>query len=143
MLGIPRVSTLMDASEMRKCERVLVYLNGLTWTGGDRSAQLAAHISQAMDLGVELFLAHEMPGIGGQSDRHACNFDALFSNTNGATPQELLTANIYSQIATPLKGGAWRDVSMVMVMQALANPPLAEQDDNSKAKTKQVASGRV
>ena len=58
-----------------------------------------------MESGVQLLLCHEMSGVGGQAARHACTFDALFSIPEGETPQHLLQRGIYSQIATPLKGG--------------------------------------
>ena len=105
---------------------MLVYLTSLTWTSGESSAAFASEVRDAMSRGVPLLLCHEMPGVGGQMARHGCEFDLFFSNTNGATPQKLLTAGIYSPIATALKGGAWRAVSMVMATQALGEPTLAD-----------------
>merc|ERR1719498_1970878 len=68
-----------------------------------------------------LLLCHEMEGFGGQDARHGCIFDIFFANPAGeATPAELLRASIYSTIATPLKGGAFREVSRVMVILALS-----------------------
>ena len=45
------------------------YLTSQTWTRGAESAALAAEITQAMDLGVHVLLAHEMAGVGGQENR--------------------------------------------------------------------------
>ena len=111
-----------DVSQLHTCERMLVYLTGLTWTSGEASTNFALEVQRAMDAKVPLLLCHEMPGVGGQEARHGCEFDLFFSNVDGATPQVLLQMDMYSQIATPLKGGAWRDVSMVMVAQGLTAP---------------------
>ena len=123
-----KVAFTESIEHLESCERMIVYLTGLTWTSGEASAVFASEVQRAMDKLVPLLLCHEMPGVGGQAERHACDFGLFFSNSRGATPQELLRQNIYSQIATPLKGGAWRGVSMVMVAQALA-APLPEQGD--------------
>ena len=114
-----RIAITENADDLGESERMLVYLTGLTWTSGEATVAFVEQIKRAMAANVPLLLCHEMPGIGGQTARHACDFDLFFSNTQGATPQELLSANIYSTIAVPLKGGAWRAVSMVMVSQAL------------------------
>lgn len=71
-----------------------------------------------MDLGVNILLAHEMMGEG-QEAKFGCEFASLFSSADGATPTDLLQRGIYSQIAVPLKGGAWREVSMVLLGKAL------------------------
>jgi hypothetical protein len=60
------------------------------------------------------------PGFGGQADRHACEFDCFFSCPAGSTPPHLLQRGVYSQVAVALKGGAWRDTSMVLLVKALA-----------------------
>ena len=86
-----------------------------TWTRGAGSEALAAEVNNAMDAGVHVLLAHEMPGTGGQETRFGCEFSSFFSCPDGATPSELLHRGIYSQIAVPLKGGAWREASMVLL----------------------------
>ena len=43
------------------------------------------------------------------------------STQAGATPQGLIDAGIYAQIAVPLKGGEYRRVSMALFAQALAD----------------------
>lgn len=114
-LGI-EVITTDDPRELKRCERVLVYLTSATWTSGWQSEAFCAEVTQAMLLGVPLLLCHEMPGLGRHRDRGGCEFGTFFSTT----PMPLLQANLYSQIATPLKEGAWRAASMVMVGCALA-----------------------
>lgn len=124
-----------DVKEMERCERFLVYLTEQTWTSGATSHAFAEEVLFAMVHGVPLLLVHEMPGIGGQEKRHACTFDIFFSNANGATPQELLQKQVYSQIATPLKGGALRRVAMVMVIQGLVAPlPVAKEPEAGEKK---------
>jgi len=99
---------------------MLVYLTAQTWTRGKLSAQLGAEVLQAMDLGVHLLLAHEMPGVGGQEARSGCDFGAFFSCEAGSTPAELLVRGIYNEIALPLKGGAWREPSLALLFDVLA-----------------------
>jgi len=52
-------------------------------------------------------------------ERHGCDFESFFSSPDGATPNDLLQRGIYSEIAVPLKGGAWREASMALFAQAL------------------------
>ncbi len=104
---------------LAKCERMLLYLNGLTWTSGERSAALAAEVAQALALGIPVQLAHEMPGVG-QEERHGCEFGTFFACEQGATPGILLQSRIYGPIASPLKGSQWREASLVTLGLALA-----------------------
>ena len=61
---------------------------------------------------------HEMVGSGGQEARHGCEFSAFFACEDGTTPGDLLRRGIYAKIAVPLKGGPWRETSMMMLAQA-------------------------
>lgn len=112
-------ATQLDALE--QCEAMLLYLNGLTWTSGWRTASLSEEIAHAMRLGIPILLAHEMPGVGGHEERHGVAFSTFFDSS--ATPIELIKANIYGTIAVPLKGGPWREGSMVQMVQAIAAVP--------------------
>ena len=116
-----RASTQLD--ELVHCECMLVFLTGRTWTCGERSAAFAAEVRHAMDSGVRLLLAHEMPGVGGQIDRHGVEFSTFFACDAGATDPALLQRGIYSEIAVPLKGGEWREASMALLAEALAAEP--------------------
>ena len=111
-----RVATV--EGQLSACDHMLVYLNDLTWTKGDQSAHFADEVKHAMDAGVHLLLAHEMLGMG-QSQRHPCQFDNFYKCHRGATPQELLLRKIYDEIAIPLRGGPWRETSMVMLANRL------------------------
>ena len=67
-----------------------------------------------------------MPGVGGQEQRCACEFGIFFKNPDGAaTPSHLLSRspNIYAEIAIGLKGGPWREVSMVNLAIGLGMGP--------------------
>ena len=110
-------------NELLQCESMLVYLTGRTWTSGEASAAFAVEVECAMDANVPLLLAHEMPGVSGQIARHGVEFGTFFSCPDGATPSELLQRGVYSSIAVALKGGPMRQVSMVLLAQALAMPP--------------------
>ncbi len=85
-----------------------------------------------MRLGVHLLLAHEALGVEGcKPPRFACEFGDFFS----ATPQALLAAGIYSELATPLKQVPCRAASMVMLVKAVAasgaqSPSLAGVTDS-------------
>ena len=118
-----RLQVTAEATNLAKCESMLCYLTSLTWTSGDRSALFADEVHQAMDQGVRILLAHEMPGVGGQEARHAVAFSTFFACEHGATPVELLRKGIYSTIAVPLKGNASRRASYVLLSDALAEVP--------------------
>ena len=106
-----------DFEAAGKCEAMLLYLNALTWTNGLRTAALANEIAQAMSQGMPILLAHEMPGLGGQDERHGVAFGSFFDSS--ATPMALIKAGIYGTIAVALKGGPWRDASMVEMVKAI------------------------
>ena len=82
---------------LSECEHMLLYLNAQTWTRGEASNALGAELSAAMDRGVNIVLAHEMVGIGGQEARHGCEFSAFFACADGATPPKLLQRKIYRE----------------------------------------------
>jgi hypothetical protein len=99
---------------------MLLYLTVKTWTHGAESDALGDELSEAMDLGVHILLAHEMPGSGGQTERFGCEFGVNFACADGTTPDKLLSRNLYSEIAVPLKGGPWREASMALLGVALS-----------------------
>ena len=78
-----------------------------------------------MKIGTHLLLAHEMPG-GDEDDnarRHAIPFGELLqapSSDVPTTPQSLLDANIYAEIAVPIKAHAFRPVGLWLLAQGLA-----------------------
>jgi len=100
-------------------QHMLLYLTGLTWTRGEQSAALAHELRAAFERDVHVLLAHEMTGVGGQEARHGCEFGSFFGHPDGATPADLLKLGIYSEVAVPLKGGPWREVSMTLLAMAL------------------------
>jgi len=113
------VMVTQNAEDLTSCERMLIYLTDQTWTRGATSDAFAVEVELAMKRGTPLLLCHEMPGVDGRSERHGCPFD--FFLAEGATPEFLKDVGIYSQIAKPLKGGAWRRASLLMVMEAIAS----------------------
>ena len=117
------IKTTTDIADLPACGHMLVYLTGETWTGGARSDSLALDVNAAMDAGTHLLLAHEMPGMqdDGQDARHGVEFSTFFACSDGATPTNLIQANIYGQIAVALKGGPWRVASMVLMAQGIAS----------------------
>uniref|UniRef100_A0A7S2C867 Uncharacterized protein n=1 Tax=Haptolina brevifila TaxID=156173 RepID=A0A7S2C867_9EUKA len=117
--------------DLPRCQQFVLLLTGQTWTGGERSAALAAEVEMAMQLEIPILLAHEMPGLG-QEGRHGVEFSTFFACDEGATPNSLLRAGIYSKIATALKGGAWRKASMVLLLQGVQSANNAELKEASK-----------
>jgi hypothetical protein len=112
------LSAATDTAALDRCEAMLVYLDGRTWTSGAATTAFAEDVTRAMALGVRLLLTHEMPDMEvDEAGRHAVEFASFFAA--GATPRMLIDAGIYKSIATPLKGGVWRRTSLVMVAQAL------------------------
>jgi len=128
--NVNKLCLTMQDSQMAMCDHMLLYLTSETWTRGEESAKLGEEIGKAMDLSVDVLLAHEMPGVGGQEKRFGCEFGSFFSCPDGATPSELLQRGIYSSIAVPLKGGPWRDASMALMAGALG----MSEDDKQTAK---------
>ena len=55
------VKVLVSSNELERCRCMLVYLNGQTWTSGEASERFADDVTRAMDAGIPLLLAHEMP----------------------------------------------------------------------------------
>jgi len=113
------VSMTSNPDEMGECAHFLCYLTGLTWTCGERSEAFAAEVRRAMDGNVDVMLAHEMTGMFGQEERHGCEFGDFFACAAGTTPGDLLQRGIYSTIAVALKGGTWREVSMVLLIEGI------------------------
>jgi hypothetical protein len=107
-------------ASLASCDHMLLYLTAHTWTRGADTDALAGEVEEALGLGVHILLVHEMPGIGGQEHRNGCEFGAFFASPDGATPRELLNRGIYSEVAVPLKGGAWRNASMALLGSALS-----------------------
>ena len=69
----------------------------------------------------------------GQEERHGCEFGEFFLSPPDGTPPELLRCGIYSTIAVPMKGSAWREASMAMLAQALdAAAPAGERQKPEK-----------
>ena len=116
-----QISVGEQPSALGKCECMLLYLNACTWTSGPDSAALAKEVQHAMACNVPLLLAHELPGIGGQAERHGCEFADVISSAAGATPPELLRAGIYGKLATPLKGGPWRASQQLVKLPVLSH----------------------
>ena len=128
------VRVCTDPAQISKCSKFFLYLDGCTWSSGEsRTRQLTEEVEQAMDAGIPLSLAHEVPmfdfpgsswdqiqpmgGSGELRARNACDFAIFFAKT----PECLLTRNIYNNIAIPLKGGGWRAVSLKMFGKQLSD----------------------
>lgn len=133
--GKDALAATSNPTELRFCERMLLYLTARTWTGPrERVDALAKEVASAMALGVEIFMVHEAPGddscsneLGEEmvaadlaSKRCACEFGLFFQYT----PAPLLKANLYSAISKVAKGGRLRDASMRILIHSLADFPL-------------------
>jgi len=144
-----------ELESLLEADHMLLYLTTKTWTRGPESEKLCAELLWAMDLGIHILLAHEMPGVGGHKDeRNGCEFEAFLSNPKGVTPPKLLQRGLYSGYAIELKAGAWREASMALLGMALGmskaeietakegGDPLGLQAASSRVKTWRVKQGR-
>ena len=68
-LGI-RIAISEQIDELSSCECMLVYLTALTWAGSEENEAFTEEVSRAIAQDVPLLLAHEVPGLGGQEERH-------------------------------------------------------------------------
>ena len=81
-----------------------------------------------------------MIGVGGQAARHGCEFGEFFSSPPDGTPGDLLQRGIYATIAVAMKGGAWREASMVLLAQAVA--AVAAKDDGANGSGAEAAAAK-
>ena len=80
---------------------MVVLLNAVTWVDPAQRKGLAKDVCTAMELGVRLILAHEMPGADKQAaDRRACDFGVYFGVDRGQhrTPKFLKEEGLYNLI---------------------------------------------
>ena len=79
----------------------------------------AEQVARAIDFGLRLVLAHEMPGRG-QATRHPVPFDCFFDDRH--TPSELKykARQLYAEVAVPLKGGDLRPTSLALLASKIA-----------------------
>lgn len=63
------LSVTCDSDTISGCCVMLLYLDARTWTSGENSVALAADVHSAIDKGVKVCLAHEMPGLFQESRR--------------------------------------------------------------------------
>ena len=74
-----------DPEQMSTCAHFLLCLDARTWTSGAESTALAEEVSTAMQQGMSIVLAHEMPCLG--QGPYAVPFDSFFACPDGATPR--------------------------------------------------------
>jgi hypothetical protein len=121
----PEEARKATVEAMKKSEIFLLHLTGDTWDDPERSRKLAADVVDAMRHRVRIVLAHEMSGTE-DKERFACGFELFFSSDeNGVsiTPRFLKDAGIYSVIANPLKGSAFREISLLLLLRNIVTPP--------------------
>ena len=121
----PTLHVTRQYGRLEHSEHMVLYLNRETWTRGLSSTALAHEVKYALARNVHVILVHEMPGIDevGRDDseaRRGVEFDAFFQCADGATPEALLSAGVYNEIAIGLKGGAWRPASLVQLARVFA-----------------------
>jgi len=145
-----------DRSSLEVCDHMLLLLRRDTWTSGAVSAELGAEVLAAMEAGVHLLLAHEMPGLSckDNEERKSCSFDSFFQHPEGSTPDELLQQHVYAEVAVALKSGPWREVSMTLLTVALGARAVEDVEDEliyvislpadaTSALTRSFTSGRL
>jgi hypothetical protein len=115
--------------DLKECDHILLYLNGETWSRSEEaSAALAKVLMRALQVGVHVLLAHEMPHALQEDSRYPCKFETFLETT----PSELRLKSIYAEVAVALKGGEWRNASMVLLAKQFQKHT-HEASDMSKA----------
>ena len=100
------------------------------WSGLRRElccGQMCTHAPLTAAVRLRALVVRAVPGVLANEERRAVDFGAFFSCEDGTTPQELLRAGIYNQIAIALKGGPWRRASLVVIASAFAQSARAPQ----------------
>lgn len=92
-----------------KMTHFLLYLCDQTWKG-EAGRELAAEVRALLRMQVQIVLLHENREEGG---------GCTFAQVAAQTPDDLMQAGIYSQIATPLHSGLHRAVSLVLCAKAM------------------------
>ena len=96
---------------------MLLVLNRSTWTRGEESKALAAEVHEAKRLGVHVLLAHEIKGARvDDEERGGCSFDEIINTT----PEQLISAGVYNEIAMNLGGGEWREAGLLGIALEIA-----------------------
>ena len=98
-----------------QADHMLLLLDARTWTS-EAAPALAAEVAAAMMGGVHILLAHECDD-SGRKAAHCVPFGAFF----GTTPQALLDAKLYGDIAISLYPGEHRKVSVALLAASLIN----------------------
>ena len=118
VVGQPLASlrVTQDADDLNVCDFVLVYLTRNSWAAHtERSAVFEGHVSNALRLGVQPLLVHEMPDSFAEEARQAVEFDEFLK----VTPQTVQQQGLYHEIALSLVGGPYRRASIQMLLQRL------------------------
>ena len=124
---------------------MLVYLTAQTWRSGDESKEFAKDVADAIEAGVRLLLVYEQPdvdaGEASERARRSCDFEHIRS----VTPKALRNADLYNTIATPLKGGAFREASLAMLASDLceerAAAPVSKYEEHRRKATAKRSRG--
>ena len=127
LAGEAGIAATRELEELTACSHFLLYLDGRTWTSGERSETLGREVADAIKAGIPLVLAHEMPGVG--QTCYAVPFASFFACADGATPAHLLKAGLYDTLAVPLKAGPWRAAGLALLVKALSSQ---ERDELNK-----------
>ena len=99
-----------ELHELKECQHMLIHLRYDTWSRGEESLAFANEVCEAMRLGVHRQLVHEVAGARLEEEaRDGCTFDDLIAST----PEKVLAAGIYNEIAMNLAGGEWRNAGLI------------------------------
>lgn len=107
-----------DPDQMEQADQILLYLDRSTWAKDDRLEALVAEVLVPLQRKPRrpLLLVHETDENDKQLDGVA-KFAYFFGD--GVTPAEMMKHGIYTEIAIPMKTGAYRSVSRGLLDCAL------------------------
>jgi len=115
--GLLQIADIESWEDLRMCDHMLVYLNGLTFMHDPEP--FSAEIREAMREGLHLQPCHEFPSV---LDPGSVRYALEFKQIMDVTPADLKKwpTNIYSQIAIALKGAELREPGLANLAGRLA-----------------------
>ena len=94
-----------DPSMINECDRVLLYLNGLTWNSDEKSVRLESEMMKVLRAGKFLVAVHEAEAFELAEEHDASRFGVKCSTFFDSTPKGLVASGLY--------GGRWSRTPIV------------------------------
>ena len=115
-----------DPTEMQACQHVLLYLNRTTHNGSSTARALYGELSDALNKGVHILLAHEQ-----RPDKGGTTFKDIIDTTPVEVRDELdengayVGKRLYKELAVGICGGSHQPSSLHLLLGAVASVPVS------------------